>query len=73
MEISPRATEKSSKLHVLIVDDELLIRWSMAETLGSAGCEVTEASDGREALQRLSTGRPQTSSCSITACPIQPI
>jgi len=46
--------EKSPKLHVLIVDDESLIRWSMAETLAHAGWEVTEAENAREALQRLS-------------------
>jgi DNA-binding NtrC family response regulator len=48
-------SEKSPKLlHVLIVDDESLIRWSMAETLGQAGWEVAEARDGKEALEHLS-------------------
>src|SRR6266540_887891 len=50
------ATEKSPRLRVFVVDDEPLIRWSMAETLAHAGCEVTEAGDAKEALQRLSAG-----------------
>jgi two-component system NtrC family response regulator/two-component system nitrogen regulation response regulator GlnG len=32
------------------VDDELLIRWSLAETLRDDGHEVVEAASGREAL-----------------------
>jgi DNA-binding NtrC family response regulator len=46
--------EKLPALHVLIVDDEALIRWSMAETLTQAGHTVSEAGDGQEALARLS-------------------
>ena len=38
-------------LRVLVVEDELLIRWSIAETLTRAGCIVTEASDGASALE----------------------
>jgi two-component system NtrC family response regulator len=48
--------KKSPKLHVLIVDDESLIRWSMAETLLHAGCEVSEAGNAKETLRRLSAG-----------------
>jgi DNA-binding NtrC family response regulator len=40
--------------HVLVVEDELLIRWSIAETLANAGCLVTEAPDGATALRVLS-------------------
>ena len=43
-------------LQILIVDDEPLIRWSMAETLAHVGHSVAEASDAREALQMLSDG-----------------
>jgi DNA-binding NtrC family response regulator len=41
-------------LRVLVVEDELLIRWSIAETLANAGCVVTEAPDGATALRVLS-------------------
>ena len=37
-------------LHVLVVEDEVLIRWSITETLTSAGCVVTEAADAAGAL-----------------------
>jgi DNA-binding NtrC family response regulator len=37
-------------LHVLVVEDELLSRWSIAETLTSAGCVVTEVGDAAGAL-----------------------
>jgi DNA-binding NtrC family response regulator len=39
---------------VLIVDDEALIRWSLAESLEAAGFGVVEAGSAREALARLS-------------------
>jgi DNA-binding NtrC family response regulator len=48
--------EKSVKLHILIVDDEALIRWSIGETLAHAGYDVSEAGNAKETLQRLSTG-----------------
>jgi len=38
---------------VLIVDDEALIRWSVAESLEAAGFGVVEAGSAREALQRV--------------------
>jgi two-component system, NtrC family, response regulator AtoC len=41
---------KNSPPTVLIVDDEALIRWSLAETLGDHGYVVTEAGDGRMAV-----------------------
>ena len=40
-------------MRVLVVDDEFLIRWSIAETLGAAGHEVTEAPDAASALAAL--------------------
>jgi DNA-binding NtrC family response regulator len=38
---------------VLIVDDEALIRWSVAESLEAAGYRVLEAGTARDALQIL--------------------
>jgi DNA-binding NtrC family response regulator len=45
---------------VLVVDDEPLIRWSLAETLSDRGHTVTEAGDGKEALRvvTLAANRP---------------
>jgi len=45
--------EKSPPLRVLVVDDELLIRWSIAETLSGAGHSVVQAADGASAIQAL--------------------
>lgn len=44
-------------LLVLIVDDEPLIRWALAETLIRCGCEVVEAGDARAAVTALTDGR----------------
>jgi len=38
---------------VLVVDDELLIRWSLCETLSDHGYTVLEAEDGQGALRTL--------------------
>ena len=43
---------------VLVVDDELLLRWSIAETLKDHGHTVLEAENGAAALRELqSRGR----------------
>jgi len=42
-------------LRVLIVEDEMLIRWSIAETLTNAGCYVTEVGDAAGALRAAAT------------------
>ncbi len=42
--------EKKSAPSVFVVDDEALIRWSLAEMLGDRGYTVTEAGDGRMAV-----------------------
>jgi CheY-like chemotaxis protein len=42
--------KKSAHVGVLIVDDEALIRWSLAEMLSDQGYAVYEAGDGRDAL-----------------------
>ncbi|HKY19894.1 MAG TPA: response regulator [Vicinamibacterales bacterium] len=41
---------KKSPPTVLVVDDEALIRWSLAEMLGERGYAVTEAGDARTAM-----------------------
>jgi len=46
---SPRAGQ-SSPLHVLVVDDEPLVRWSVAETLAARGYQVIEAGTGEGAI-----------------------
>jgi DNA-binding NtrC family response regulator len=46
-----RMEKNSPALRVLVVDDEPLLRWSLAETLAERGCEVTETSDGRGATR----------------------
>ena len=45
--------KKSPNVRVLIVDDEPLIRWSLAETLTDEGYGVLEAADGQRALEAL--------------------
>jgi DNA-binding NtrC family response regulator len=42
--------EKSRPPRVLVVDDEALLRWSVAETLGDQGWQVTEAATAQSAL-----------------------
>lgn len=41
---------------ILVVDDEELIRWSLAQTLEAAGYEVLEAGTARETLERVNDG-----------------
>jgi DNA-binding NtrC family response regulator len=50
-------TTADAALRVLIVDDELLIRWSLAEALVQAGHHVVQASDGAAALCALRQAR----------------
>ena len=45
-------------LHVLVVDDEFLIRWSLVETLAEEGHRVAEAGDGETALKTLGSEEP---------------
>lgn len=43
-------------LRVLVVDDELLIRWSLTETLTQSGHAVTEAGDAQAAIAAITAG-----------------
>jgi DNA-binding NtrC family response regulator len=50
--------ENSPGARVLIVDDEWLIRWSLAQTLVAAGATVVEAADARSAMDALRAETP---------------
>jgi two-component system NtrC family response regulator len=52
-EISPGA--EKFPIHALVVDDEPLIRWSVAESLGSLGIDVEYAEDAASALKMVTT------------------
>ena len=47
--------EKKFPRHVLVVDDEPLIRWSIAESLADLGLDVEQASDAASALRTVTT------------------
>ena len=51
---------KSPPVHVLIVDDEPLIRWSVAETLGALGYQVIDVGSGDAAILALMRGGDTT-------------
>ena len=53
MRVFPHMNENLRALRVLVVDDELLIRWSIAETLTHSGHTVIEAADGANAIMAL--------------------
>jgi DNA-binding NtrC family response regulator len=43
---------------ILVVDDEPLIRWSLAESLAAAGYRVLQAGDAASALAYVEDGQP---------------
>ena len=49
-------TAKKSAACVLVVDDERLLRWSVAETLTARGYSIIEACDARSAMQEFGNG-----------------
>ena len=46
---------KKIPFHVLVVDDEPLIRWSVTETLADLGLDVEQADTAASALQAITT------------------
>src|SRR5689334_2536160 len=52
----PKTGEKSARKNVLVVDDERLVRWSIAEMLNDRGIDVVEAGDARSAMQEFGNG-----------------
>src|SRR3954468_12000248 len=53
-----KAEINPDKMHVLVVDDEFLIRWSIAETLADAGYSIAQASNAAETLRALEDDTP---------------
>jgi DNA-binding NtrC family response regulator len=51
-----RRAKKSASRRVLVVDDEPLVRWMVAETLGASGYEIEAAGDGATAIHALVNG-----------------
>jgi DNA-binding NtrC family response regulator len=45
--------KKSTPRRILVVDDEPLVRWAIAETLGHFGYDVAEASDAESTVRAL--------------------
>jgi DNA-binding NtrC family response regulator len=41
--------------HILVVDDEPLIRWSVSESLSDLGYDVEQAADAESALRKITT------------------
>lgn len=54
----PRVMTRKFPFRVLVVDDELLVRWSIAETLKERGHTVLEAETGAGALRELQMSSP---------------
>lgn len=54
-ENSPKPVKNFPAATVLVVDDEPLIRWSIAETLAEGGYKVSEAGDAASAIAAFQT------------------
>jgi DNA-binding NtrC family response regulator len=57
-EISTVRAKNSAALRILVVDDEPLIRWSVAETLSDCGYEVVETGDAAGARMAIAGDGP---------------
>jgi DNA-binding NtrC family response regulator len=49
----PETARKFPMQHILVVDDERLVRWAIAETLGGRGYDVVEAGDAASARRAM--------------------
>jgi DNA-binding NtrC family response regulator len=56
--IPEKTTVPCIPLRILLVEDELLLRWSMSEVLAESGHVVVEAANARDALHRLTVENP---------------
>jgi DNA-binding NtrC family response regulator len=56
--LSATAVKNPAAIRVLVVDDEPLIRWSLAEALTDRGLIVSEAGNAREALFAVTREEP---------------
>jgi two-component system, NtrC family, response regulator AtoC len=52
----PQSAENIASPRVLVVDDERLVRWAIAETLSARDCTVVEAGDAQSALHVVAEG-----------------
>jgi two-component system OmpR family response regulator len=55
-------------LHVLVVEDEQLLRWAISETLAISGAIVSLASDAAAALQALAAAAPAVDVVLLDLC-----
>ena len=53
---------------VLVVDDESLVRWSLAETLGARGYDVVESADAASAISTLLSSRGRIAVVLLDLC-----
>jgi len=51
---------------ILIIDDEMLIRWSVSKVLERAGYRVSEAATGKDGLAAIEAGSPDLVLLDIT-------
>ena len=56
--VIPEAARKFPPRHILVVDDERLVRWAIAETLGDKGYDVLEAGDAASARRAMQSTDP---------------
>ena len=53
MAVAPETLEMRDPIRILIIDDEWLVRWSLAHMLAQHGCVVVEREDARAGTRAL--------------------